>query len=1116
MAGKMKKKFEACVLRTVADELNVVEWNRLLTTADKNKLGVGSPVGYKVLNKTIRGTILVVDVELPNESDDDEDDEASNDKDSSDLIDEASSESENDALEIAEEEEQSGDAHESQSIAPQQMKVSDEKNKNQLKKLKEIPSNNNNNNNNDEGQPVPNRLSQKRSLPDDEIGPPPKRTLISLARLQELEVEISRLKKQIEKFRREWMPRPTDPAIIRFFIFMGELFSSGGEGAEERGDKLLNACSILNVAEEDLKKWQKLNGTKTARTIVRAFYPPNTRANVITDDIDLNFRQAIHVNECERINEDSHQDQADSIGINVNDLSDSASDSLNDASSAIVSPSHYHSSLHSINCSPASFKSQAVDEPSISEDEPDTSSTHSDARARPIEKIDIAAALISIKTRHSLSAVCVNDICLLLKLLNVPNAPHSWFHVKQAFNNSSIVLLSRNQKWICSACKNASNDMFTCSNDSCKWLFAPPAPIPNYFYTFDILEQISLILATTDDLILPICTKRTHNSMLSMKDIVDGKSYRKILREETEPFLSLTISTDGVQPFNSAEKSIWPVTLVINEINRKKRFCFQNIILGGIWPGPSKPKRSDMSALLQSIVDQLKELEEGVTFECRINQTYTTQILKIFLICACMDEPAQSITQNLPEPIALYGCGRCEIRGQTVKSSHNSTNSVNCFTINNNLLDQPYLRTNDRYDQLLLIKQSNDTKIEKKSSRPLNRSQKRKLKKEIQKYKESEHGILGPCSLRQLKYFDRKLLCLWLEPKHKKQDWSCYSHLHQLSAMLQTLRFPSTTTRRPRSLNKFKKLKASELRVILLFGFVVFKNLLKSKYYDHFVKLVVAVHLSEFRAVTSTMTNNIKILLREFLVDFPNLYGIRYNQQVVHSLDHIGQTVIDYGPLTSYSTFHFENILGMIMRTIKSTRREEIEMIGNLNMFRYACIHLHDSTMNIKLKNYVEKMISGRGYHASIPNILRTMHRLPFVNRICEIFSNRSLQFFSTCKIGHVRFTSLHYSNSKVADDSVVLFNVDNEQHFGLINSIFCDEDNEILFELWPLSNANVFSVSTRGRNINLPSIQEGTLDNNKNYYYISPTNIIEKCVYWKQRSRKVIVFRYPNLEEGS
>ena len=40
------------------------------------------------------------------------------------------------------------------------------------------------------------------------------------------------------------------------------------------------------------------------------------------------------------------------------------------------------------------------------------------------------------------------------------------------------------------------------------------------------------------------------------------------------------------------------------------------------------------------------------------------------------------------------------------------------------------------------------------TSRPFNRSAKRKLKKKLIKNKESEHGILGPCVLRQLKYFD--------------------------------------------------------------------------------------------------------------------------------------------------------------------------------------------------------------------------------------------------------------------------------------------------------------------------------------------------------------------------
>jgi hypothetical protein len=69
-------------------------------------------------------------------------------------------------------------------------------------------------------------------------------------------------------------------------------------------------------------------------------------------------------------------------------------------------------------------------------------------------------------------------------------------------------------------------------------------------------------------------------------------------------------------------------------------------------------------------------------------------------------------------------------------------------------LNQPHLRSNDRYDYLLKKKKLNDIEIEKIASRPLNRANKRKLKEKLIQNKESEHGIRGPCVLRQLKYFD--------------------------------------------------------------------------------------------------------------------------------------------------------------------------------------------------------------------------------------------------------------------------------------------------------------------------------------------------------------------------
>jgi hypothetical protein len=88
-----------------------------------------------------------------------------------------------------------------------------------------------------------------------------------------------------------------------------------------------------------------------------------------------------------------------------------------------------------------------------------------------------------------------------------------------------------------------------------------------------------------------------------------------------------------------------------------------------------------------------------------------------------------------------------------VRSSHKSDHCINCFPIDNSL-NQPHLRSNDRYDYLLAVKQANEEEVERITCRPLNRAAKRKLKKRLIKNQESEHGILGPCVLRQLKYFD--------------------------------------------------------------------------------------------------------------------------------------------------------------------------------------------------------------------------------------------------------------------------------------------------------------------------------------------------------------------------
>ena len=67
------------------------------------------------------------------------------------------------------------------------------------------------------------------------------------------------------------------------------------------------------------------------------------------------------MDECEQLNEDLRQGRRDSIDINVNDITNDVHSCLND-----------DSPIDFVDCSPSSFKSQAADEPSISEDEPNT------------------------------------------------------------------------------------------------------------------------------------------------------------------------------------------------------------------------------------------------------------------------------------------------------------------------------------------------------------------------------------------------------------------------------------------------------------------------------------------------------------------------------------------------------------------------------------------------------------------------------------------------------------------------------------------------------------------------------------------------------------------------
>ena len=147
----------------------------------------------------------------------------------------------------------------------------------------------------------------------------------------------------------------------------------------------------------------------------------------------------------------------------------------------------------------------------------------------------------------------------------------------------------------------------------------------------------------------------------------DGHLHRRIEESCPDPFVTVSLNIDGIQPNCGSNKWIWPILLVVNELPKRRQFSPENLILSGVWPGPTKPSRAHMSLFLEPVVTELMRLERGEDFCLLSHSTSSSNVMtriRVFLIGACCDQPAQALIQNVSEPIAAFGCGRYEIEGE--------------------------------------------------------------------------------------------------------------------------------------------------------------------------------------------------------------------------------------------------------------------------------------------------------------------------------------------------------------------------------------------------------------------------------------------------------------------
>ena len=112
-------------------------------------------------------------------------------------------------------------------------------------------------------------------------------------------------------------------------------------------------------------------------------------------------------------------------------------------------------------------------------------------------------------------------------------------------------------------------------------------------------------------------------------------------------------------------------------------------------------------------------------------------------------------------------------------------------------------------------------------------------------------------------------------------------------------------------------------------------------------------------------------------------------------------------------------------------------MINNVLYLKNACFHLIHPEMCSSLRELLLNLINNCHAADQPSSSIQLRHKLNIDDsRISELFSG-TIQFYSTALVGQARFATSCYYRRKNADDSSVVYQIDNEVRIGCIHQMF-------------------------------------------------------------------------------
>jgi hypothetical protein len=507
---------------------------------------------------------------------------------------------------------------------------------------------------------------------------------------------------------------------------------------------------------------------------------------------------------------------------------------------------------------------------------------------------------ISFLLRHQLSGLAMRDLIDLLNAMVPGCLPKTKYYIDKLLNVSHAIICHIYCKvclgyiglytkgavqTVCGGCTNVVN-------------YDVHLKTGCFFVMLPLELQLRELLERSEIQDALFCNRGLDDGLF--KDVCDGLSYRK--HPDLQPGtnnISTVWNTDGVPVFESSNYSIWPVYHMINELPYRLRA--RNTVLHALWFGNQKPR---MDTFLKPFVDDGIHLyNSGVKwFHQRSNTVKLSKVL--FLICSC-DSVARAPLQNIKQFNGEHGCSFCLHKGVIAAKGDGHTRVY-------------------PFEEQLTVLRTHESMVANAEQAVISG--------------EAIYGVKGPSVLMLLPKFDvaksfvpdymhavllgvvRSFMFLWFDSSSSKYEFYLGREKEKIDGVLLNIKPTTDVKRLPRSVESRKFWKASEWRNFLLFySPIALRNVLPSKFYDHWMLLVFAINTllscPSFDDVTK-----VDLALHKFVVLVGVLYGVQYTSFNVHLLTHISTAVKNWGPLWAHSNFIFENNNGMLLKLFNGTQ----------------------------------------------------------------------------------------------------------------------------------------------------------------------------------------------------